>query len=175
MNTYLNGDGTTGTLAQLTDWSQRPEDGIKAYSGVATYRKSFSLPVGVRPDQPMFLDLGVVREMARVEINGRDLGVVGIPKHKIVRWNPEMIAMLGKVPDQRLAEPFGMSLFSVLAKRKELGIPPYRKLQWTPKVLARLGKVRDIVIAEEMGAGVSTVRTKRSELGIPLQISRPRR
>ena len=86
-----------------------------------------------------------------------------------------MIARLGRVPDSKLAEPFGMSLWSVLEKRKELGIPPCRTLQWTPKVLARLGKARDIVIAQEMGASVSSVRYKRRELGIPLRITRPRR
>jgi hypothetical protein len=70
-------------MEQLTDWSQRPEEGIKSYSGVATYRKSFSLPAGVRSDQPMVLDVGVVMEMARVEINGQDLGVVWCPPWRV--------------------------------------------------------------------------------------------
>ncbi|MEI7902936.1 MAG: glycosyl hydrolase, partial [bacterium] len=70
-------------MAQLTDWTQQPEDGIKGYSGVATYRKSFSLPAGVRSNQPMLLDLGVVMEMARVEINGQDLGVVWCPPWRV--------------------------------------------------------------------------------------------
>ncbi|MCF7731375.1 MAG: Ig-like domain-containing protein [Akkermansiaceae bacterium] len=70
-------------MAQLTDWSKRPEDGIKNYSGTANYRKSFSLPAGVRPNQPMVLDVGVVMEMARVDINGQDLGVVWCPPWRV--------------------------------------------------------------------------------------------
>jgi hypothetical protein len=84
-------------MAQLTDWNQRPEDGIKSYSGVATYRKSFSLPAGVRQNQPMVLDLGVVREMARVEINGQDLGVVWCPP-----WRVAVPPGLLKVSDNQL-------------------------------------------------------------------------
>ena len=61
---------------QLADWSKRPEDGIKGYSGTAVYRKSFDLPPGDARSQQFLLDLGTVKEMARVEINGRDLGVV---------------------------------------------------------------------------------------------------
>jgi hypothetical protein len=68
---------------QLADWSKRPEDGIKGYSGVATYRKSFNFPAGVTPDKPMFIDTGVVKEMARVQLNGRDLGVVWCPPWRV--------------------------------------------------------------------------------------------
>jgi hypothetical protein len=70
-------------MEQLADWSKRPEDGIKGYSGVATYRKSFNLPAGVRPNRPMFLDIGVVKEMARVQLNGLDLGVAWCPPWRV--------------------------------------------------------------------------------------------
>lgn len=58
----------------LQDWTQREESGIKYYSGIATYRKAFAFTpvVGSR----IFLDLGVVNDMARVRLNGKDLGVV---------------------------------------------------------------------------------------------------
>jgi hypothetical protein len=58
---------------KLDDWSKRPEEGIKFYSGTATYRKVVSLqPSG----DPLFLDLGKVAVMARVKLNGKDLGIV---------------------------------------------------------------------------------------------------
>ena len=63
----------------LTDWINRPEEGIKGYSGIATYRKTFDLPAGMAPAKTSFLDLGVVKEMARVELNGHNLGVVWCP------------------------------------------------------------------------------------------------
>ncbi len=66
---------------QLDDWSKRPEKGIKYYSGLATYRKFFDWkpprdPRGGSGTTRLFLDLGVVDNMARVRLNGRDLGVV---------------------------------------------------------------------------------------------------
>jgi hypothetical protein len=99
-------------MAQLTDWNQWPEDGIKGYSGVATYRKVFDLPPEVRGQKSedskgipptsdlrpltsdlrppisdhsagFLLDLGVVKEMARVQLNGRDLGVVWCPPWRV--------------------------------------------------------------------------------------------
>ncbi len=84
-------------MAQLTDWNKWPEDGIKGYSGVATYRKSLNLPAGIRSDQPMVLDVGAVMAMARVEINGQDLGVVWCPP-----WRVSVPPDLLKVSDNQL-------------------------------------------------------------------------
>jgi hypothetical protein len=58
----------------LQDWTTRPEPGIKYYSGIATYRKT--LEVARVPGGRTYLDLGVVHDMARVRLNGKDLGVV---------------------------------------------------------------------------------------------------
>jgi hypothetical protein len=62
------------TFDGLQDWTARPESGIKYYSGIATYQKSFDL--AQMPEGATVLDLGVVHDMARVTLNGRDLGVV---------------------------------------------------------------------------------------------------
>ena len=63
------------TFDTLVDWTKRPEDGIKFYSGTAVYRKTFDAPEVPR-GQRLFLDLGVVKNLARVRLNGRDLGAV---------------------------------------------------------------------------------------------------
>ena len=68
---------------RLVDWSKRPEAGIKGYSGVATYRKTFDLPAGDSLAGPCFLDVGLVKEMARVELNGRNLGVAWCPPWRL--------------------------------------------------------------------------------------------
>ncbi len=61
----------------LADWSQRTEPGIKYYSGKATYRKTFEVPDALLAlGQKCTLDLGAVKNLARVRLNGRDLGVV---------------------------------------------------------------------------------------------------
>jgi hypothetical protein len=62
------------TFPSLQDWSKRPEDGIKYYSGIVTYRKSFDLPAGA--DKDIYLDLGTVHELAEVSVNGTREGTV---------------------------------------------------------------------------------------------------
>ncbi len=62
------------TLDQLTDWTKRSEPGLKYYSGTAIYRKTFAAPTLTR--NHWVLDLGIVHDMARVRLNGKDLGVV---------------------------------------------------------------------------------------------------
>ena len=61
-------------FAHLEDWTERPEQGIRYYSGIATYRKTFDAPRGGRGE--LYLDLGEVKNVARVHLNGRELGVV---------------------------------------------------------------------------------------------------
>ena len=65
------------TFDSLDDWSRRTESGIKYYSGKAVYRKAFSIPDGtLETGRKYFVDLGVVKNLARVRLNGHDLGVV---------------------------------------------------------------------------------------------------
>jgi hypothetical protein len=61
---------------ELEDWTKRSQRGIKYYSGIATYRKSFDLPDLQSLNGDLFLDLGEVRHLARVQLNGKDLGVI---------------------------------------------------------------------------------------------------
>ena len=62
---------------KLDDWTQRPEEGIKYYSGTAVYKKTFDLAdLPSLPTKGIFLDLGTVNYVARVRLNGKDLGVL---------------------------------------------------------------------------------------------------
>jgi hypothetical protein len=61
----------------LVSWTQRPEEGIKFYAGTATYRTTFDLPQATRnKGDRLWLDLGNVRELAEVRLNGKSLGVL---------------------------------------------------------------------------------------------------
>ena len=60
----------------LTDWTQRPEDGIKYYSGKATYQKQFDLEAHNASGGRLWLDLGLVKNIASVWLNGKNLGIV---------------------------------------------------------------------------------------------------
>ena len=63
---------------KLTDWSQRKEDGIRYYSGTAVYHKKFDFSgtENNKKGMELFLDLGDVRVMAKVRLNGKDLGIL---------------------------------------------------------------------------------------------------
>jgi hypothetical protein len=60
---------------QLGDWTQRPEPSIKHYSGTATYRRTFDA-AGLKPASPLFLDIGPINGIARVRLNGTDVGSI---------------------------------------------------------------------------------------------------
>jgi hypothetical protein len=71
------------TFDALADLTARAEPGIQHYSGTATYRKQFDLPqvaasaAGTRSmPTALELDLGTVKNLARVRLNGHDLGIV---------------------------------------------------------------------------------------------------
>ncbi len=65
------------TLSKLEDWSQNSDERIKYYSGKATYKKIFDFPDrGIDPESRLYLDLGNVKNLAEVRLNGQDLGVV---------------------------------------------------------------------------------------------------
>lgn len=60
---------------ELFDWSTSHDERIRYYSGTAVYEKSFNLPEAPDSRQRLVLDLGEVESMARVHLNGQNLGV----------------------------------------------------------------------------------------------------
>jgi hypothetical protein len=64
------------TFAELQDWTQHSESGIRYYSGSAVYRKTFDCPADLNADAKLTLDLGQVHDICRVRLNGKALGVV---------------------------------------------------------------------------------------------------
>jgi hypothetical protein len=66
------------TFDRLVSWTLRKEEGIKYFSGTGTYEAGFvvpSAPQGTR----VRLDLGEVKNLAEVKVNGKDLGVLWKP------------------------------------------------------------------------------------------------
>ena len=60
---------------ELKSWTERNEEGISHYSGKATYRKAFDLNV-VPHDRRLYLDLGDVKNVAEIRLNGQKLGIL---------------------------------------------------------------------------------------------------
>lgn len=64
-------------LDSLTDWISRKEEEIRCYSGIAVYTKKFNMSESpFKTSSRYYLDLGEVKNIARVRLNGRDMGVV---------------------------------------------------------------------------------------------------
>ena len=84
------------TFDKLEEWSTRPEPGIKYYSGQATYRKTldWKAPADAGAKSRLFLDLGVVRNIASVRLNGQDLDVVWCAP-----WHVDVTAALKPGPN----------------------------------------------------------------------------
>jgi len=66
----------------LVSWPDRAEPGIKYYSGTAIYRKDFEVP-NSSANQKVLLDLGNVRELAEVKVNGQSCGVIWAPPFRV--------------------------------------------------------------------------------------------
>jgi hypothetical protein len=59
---------------ELQDWAIQEMRGVKYYSGIATYRKT--LHMDGLGDNEYHIDLGVIKDIARVKLNGKDMGVI---------------------------------------------------------------------------------------------------
>jgi hypothetical protein len=71
--------GGPGTVEfdTLSDWTKSTDEGIRYYSGTAVYEHpKFDLPAGtdLKDGERIFLDLGDVREVAEVFVNGKAVG-----------------------------------------------------------------------------------------------------
>jgi hypothetical protein len=72
------------TFDTLQDWSQHSDAGIRYYSGIAIYEKTFHLVSSqLSASLPMLLDLGQVEIMARVRLNGINCGITWKPPYRV--------------------------------------------------------------------------------------------
>lgn len=64
----------------LTDWTLRPEEGIRHFSGTAVYETTFQAPAAwTAGKKAVTLDLGSLKNLAEVSLNGHALGVIWHP------------------------------------------------------------------------------------------------
>ena len=108
------------TFEQLCDWTEHPDWNIQHFSGKATYSKSFELPPSaIHAASRLLLDLGEVRDLAKVRVNGKELGTLWLAPWRVditeaVRpganaleievvnaWNNRLVGDQALPPDQR--------------------------------------------------------------------------
>jgi len=72
------------TLDRLIPWNTHPDDGVKHFSGIATYQKSLEIPADrLGAGRRLYLDLGRVEIMAEVTLNGKNLGLLWKPPYRV--------------------------------------------------------------------------------------------
>jgi hypothetical protein len=68
----------------LASWTQHADGGVKYFSGTAAYEKEIEVAAELlRPHHALELDLGEVRELAEVILNGRNLGILWKPPRRV--------------------------------------------------------------------------------------------
>ena len=76
------GAPATRTFSRLRSWTEDDDPGVRYFSGVAVYRKTIDIPrrlIGER----LYLDLGDVRVIARVRVNGVEAGACWTPPFRV--------------------------------------------------------------------------------------------
>jgi hypothetical protein len=81
----------------LKDWTKNPDSGIKYFSGTAVYSIIFKSPGLQKAGKPLYLDLGLIKHIAHVYLNGQDLGVIWTAP-----WRVRLPAPLLKNKDNKL-------------------------------------------------------------------------
>ena len=65
------------TLDKLIAWNDSEDKGVKYFSGIGTYTKTIQAPADwFKPGATLWIDLGQVKNLAEVAVNGKPLGVV---------------------------------------------------------------------------------------------------
>jgi len=70
-------------FGKLQSWTESADEGIRSFSGIATYRKSFELSEALANKKRLFLQLGDLAEIAEVTLNGKPLGLSWLPPYRI--------------------------------------------------------------------------------------------
>jgi hypothetical protein len=63
-------------LEKLASWSESQEEGIRHFSGTATYSNALEVPSQFPEHAHVHIELGEVRETARISLNGKEVGVL---------------------------------------------------------------------------------------------------
>jgi hypothetical protein len=118
------------TFDALTLWNNHANEDIRYYSGEAVYSKTFDLPSDTEATGRTHLDLGAVHKLARVKLNGEELGIV---------WTaPFRVDVTGKLrPAGNLLEVTVVNTWvNRLIGDQQPAHKDTRKLQWKTGLLA---------------------------------------
>jgi hypothetical protein len=71
-------------IDRLVSWSESADPNVKYFSGVGTYAKTIDVPASwLKAGARLWIDLGSVKNLAEVAVNGQSLGVVWKPPFRV--------------------------------------------------------------------------------------------
>lgn len=71
-------------LDKLISWTEHTDSGVKYFSGTARYEKEITVPAGrLQAGRELWLDLGQVKNIAEVSLNGKELGILWKPPFRM--------------------------------------------------------------------------------------------
>jgi hypothetical protein len=73
---------TARSIEELTSWTDSDEMAVKYFSGTAAYTITIDIPEDMRREG-LSIDLGDVKEVAEVFLNGKSLGIVWTPPYRL--------------------------------------------------------------------------------------------
>jgi len=103
----------------LVDWTKHADSGVKYFSGTATYRRTVEV-TAEQAARKAVLQLGEVFALARVRLNGKDLGVVWTAP-----WQAELTGALQSGANQleiEVTNPWANRLIG------DAGLPPEQRI-----------------------------------------------
>ena len=69
---------------ELRSWTENTDEGVKYFSGTATYTNAVeAATTWITPGAQLILDLGDVRDLAEVSVNGRAVGLLWKPPYRV--------------------------------------------------------------------------------------------
>jgi hypothetical protein len=112
------------TVASLKSWTGMADDGVRHFSGTATYTTRFTVrPAQLGSGKALYLDLGIVKNLAEVTVNGHDLGVlwkapfrIEITRAAVVGTNALQVQVTNLWPNRLIGDA---------------GLPPAKRYTWT--------------------------------------------
>jgi hypothetical protein len=70
-------------MANLQFWTANSKEGVKYFSGTATYIKNIQiLQSWLKPNTKLLLDLGIVKDIAQITINGEEVATLWKPPYR---------------------------------------------------------------------------------------------
>ncbi|MGA7339873.1 MAG: glycosyl hydrolase [Terracidiphilus sp.] len=116
------------TFDRLESWSDNSDVNVKYYSGTATYLKTIEIPASAfRPGVHLWLNLGDVKELAKVIVNGHDLGILWKAPYKV-----DLTSGLRPGPNQLIIEVTNLWVNRMIGDQQPWALKKYTFTDFEP-------------------------------------------